>query len=400
MNSIVVKKVLDYIETGMKDEKLSPLYTFNALTSRPLAYRTFGGQKQGNGTIDDVIMEKAFGSHYLLTLAASSVIIRDMLYPDQKSCHSLYCDGMILQFLDRHGMAEHGVWDRVDCKTLDSNITMDNVDHRIYYSASKPDAVMEEVKRASRENIPILFVDADLILKKRHDAILKNPKTIRAAFGHLEAPVLPCYPDFKSLHFPEGYKLPGNLNTELPAVNTCLMYFNDMDLAIEWSSFFKELFIDNWLLHELDEVTISQQLLGIDQRTFPMIAEKNGCWGNSQVEPFLDIIWDPPCFYDNKTGNKAEWHYYTLEYQSEHPDWLQDIMHTWINKRNIERDIGYRNYQGCMLLELILELSPDIEKYLATFESLKQYFDLLKDYGTIENMLLYGAVKNKLDKEI
>lgn len=399
MGSNVVRQTLDYIEANIKKESLSPVYTFNALGSHPLAYRTFGGQKQGDGHMDDKIMETAFGSHYLLTLIASSVIIREMLYPEEESCHSLYCDGMLYQFLDRHGMVEHGAWDRVNHKTLDDNINMENIDHRIYYSSSKPDALMAEAARACEKSIPILFVDADLILKKRHDAILQNPGTIRAAYGHLEAPILPCYPDFTGLHFPEGYQLPKDLNTELPAVNTCLMYFNDMELAAEWGTFFKELFLNNWLPQEPDAVTISQQLLGIDQRTFPMIAERHGYWNTSQVEPFLDITWYPPCFYD-KTGQKTEWHYYTLEYHPEHTDWLQDITHTWINKRNIERDTAYRNYQGCMMLEMILELCPGIERYLGSFDSIKPYFHLLKEYGTIEHMLSCGAVRDKLDKDV
>lgn len=400
MSSNIVKKTLDYIETNRTHEGMSPVYTFNALGCHPLAYRTFGGQKQGNGHIDDIIMETAFGSHYLLTLLASSVIIRKMLYQETESCHSLYCDGILYQFFDRHGMVEHGAWDRVDHRTLDDNITMKNVDHRIYYSAAKPDALMVEATRAQEKGIPVLFVDADLILKKRHDAILQNPKTIRAAYGHLEAPVLPCYSDFTRLHFPEGYHLPKDLNTGLPAVNTCLMYFNDMDLAIAWGTFFKELFIDNWVLQEPNDVTISQQLLGIDQRTFPMIADRYGCWNTEQIEPFLNIVWNPPYFYENTTGKKAQWHYYTLEHHPEHPDWLQDITHTWINKRNIERDTAYRNYQGCMMLEIILELSPGIEKYLTSFESLKPYFNLLKEHGTIENMLSCGVAKDKLDKEV
>lgn len=397
MMSKVVKSFLEYVEHGKSQGGGTPLRTLNAVGSYPLAFRTFGGQPQGDGSLDDVLMESAFGSHYLLTTLASGVMIH-MLYDEPQSCHSMYCDGWTYKFLDRHGLVEHGVWDRVDHQILDANITMENVDHRIYYSASKPYALEEEARLARESNIPVLFVDADLILKKRHDAILKNSENIRAAYGHLEALRMPCYTDFMKLHFPDAYRLPEKLRTDLPAVNTCLMYFNDMDLLEEWCKFFKGLFRDNWLPQEPDSDTISQQLLGFDQRTFPMIAAAHGYWGTGQLEAFLDITWDPPFFYDNSTGEKAEWHYYTLEHHPEHTDWLQDIMHTWINKRNIERDIPYRNYQGCMMLEIILELQPGIEPYLRTFESLKPYFELLKDYGTIENMLYSGAVRNRLDK--
>ena len=56
------------------------------------------------------------------------------------------------------------------------------------------------------------------------------------------------------------------------------------------------------------------------------------------------------------------------------------------------------HYQGCMMLEIILELRSDIEPCLRTFESLKPYFRLLEDYGTIENMLSQGVVHDRLDK--
>lgn len=398
MPSKVVKELLEYIENGNVQNVSEPLRTLNAVGSYPLAYRTFGGQAQGNGILEDSAMETSFGSHYLLTMLASGAIIRKMLYREPESCHSLYCDGMTWKYMDRHGLVEHGVWDVVDYKVLDENITMENVDHRIYYSAPKPYALTEEAERAAGSNIPILFVDADLILKRRHDVILKNPKKIRAAYGHLEAVGTICYPDFKSLHFPDGYYLPDDLQTDLPAVNTCLMYFNDMDLLREWCDFFKQLFLNNRLPYEPDAEMISQQLLGIDQRTFPMIAARHGYWDTEQLEAFMDIIWSPPYLYNSKTGKREEWHYYTLEHHPEHTCWLQDITHTWINKRNIERDIPYRNYQGCMMLEIVLELEPETEPYLRTFESLKPYFDLLKDYGTIENMISLGVVRNRLDK--
>ena len=396
MTSKIVNSLLDKIQSSAIVG--SPLRTINSLGSHPLAYRTFGGQPQANETLDETVMETAFGSHYLLTMLASGSIIRNVLYPESESDHTLYCDGWIYKFLDNHGLLEHGVWDLVEHQTLDANITMENIDHRIYYSASKPYALLDAAKRSTADGLSILFVDTDLILKKRHDAILKHPKTIRAAYGHLEALCLPCYSDFKTLHFPDGYHLPEEIPTDLPAVNTCLMYFNDMELLSDWCKFFASLFQNNWLTQEPDADTISQQLLGFDQRTFPMVAATHNLWGTEQLEAFLNLNWDPPFFYDNATGQKAEWHYYTLEDHPEHPDWLQDIMHTWINKRNIERDIPYRNYQGCMMLEILLELEDGIEPYLRSFQSLQPYFELLKNHGTIENMLSMGAVRNRLDK--
>lgn len=399
MGSKVVNELLNYIEAGLPKGQATPIHTLNSVGSHPLAYRTFGGQTQGNGRLNDEIMETAFGSHYLLTLLCSGSIIRRMLYREAASCHSLYCDGMTYRFLDRHGLIENGVWDRIEHQIIDKNITLENVDHRIYYSATKPFALLDAAA-VTQENIPILFVDADLILKKRHDVILKNADGLRAAYAHLEAIGTPCYPEFGSLHFPDGYHLPKRLKQDLPAVNTCLMFFNDRKLMEAWSRFFARLFLDNRMEEEPDAGTISRQLLGIDQRTFPMVAADRGYWGTGEIGAFLDLIWDPPYFYYNAAGEKAQWHYYTLEYHPEHPDWLQDITHTWINKRDIENDILYRNYQGCMMLEILLELEPGIEPHLKTFESLKPYLELRKEYRTIEDMLKQGAVRNRLIKNI
>lgn len=396
MTSQVVKALFDYIQADAV--RGTPLRTLNALGCHPLLHRTFGGQPQTNKSLARDVLETAFGSHYLLTMLSSGAILRNILYPEPESVHCLYCDGWTYQFLDSHGVVEHGVWDMVDHAVLDSRITMENVDHRIYYSAAKPYALSDAARCSRVDGLPVLFVDADLIMKKRHDYLLKHPETIRAAYGHLEAIRLPCYCDFTRLHFPEGFQLPARLQTDLPAVNTCLMYFNDLDLLEEWSRFFASLFEENWLSKEPDSDIISQQLLGFDQRTFPMIAATHGLWGTETLEPFLDITWDPPYFYDNVTKEKAEWHYYTLEHHPEHPDWRQEITHTWINKRNIERDIPYRNYQGSIMLEIVLELEPGIEPYLYSFKSLEPYFALRRDFKTIEEMLSMGAVHNRLDK--
>lgn len=396
MISKVTQTLLERIQAGAAQGQ--PVRTVHALGSYSLLYRTFGGQPQDIGSLETEALEAGFHGHYLLTLLCGGAVVRNLLYREPESRHCLYCDGWTYRFLDGHGLIEHGVWDAADHQALDRHITLDNVDHRIYYSACKPYALADAAEASRGDGLPVFFIDADLILKARHDAILKRPRTVQAAYGHLEAPRPPCYCDFKSLHFPDGYQLPAGLRTDLPAVNTCLMYFNNLELLEDWCRFFAELFTDNWLPREPDGDTIAQQLLGFDQRTFPMVAAARGIWGTEALEAFLDLTWDPPYFYGNRTGQRAEWHYYTLEYHPEHPDWLQDITHTWINKRNIERDIPYRDYQGCMMLEIVLELEPGIEPYLRTLESLRPYFGLRDTYGSIENMLSMGAVRDRLDK--
>ncbi len=396
--SRVAADLLDYINKGVQTAPKMPVHTLNALGSGPLAYRTFGGNVQNYAKIDDQTLENAFGSHYLLTMIAQGLIVRRILYKEPESRHTLYCDKAISGYFARHGLLEHGVWSRVDDETLEKNISPQNTDYRIYYSYSKPDALLKEAERTA-EHIPVFFVDTDLILKKRHDAIIPNAAAVKAAYSHLEQIGTPCYPEFASLNFPDGYKLPP-VNETLPAVNTCLMFFNDKALLKEWGAFFKELFVNNWIQGELTPDIIAKQLLGIDQRTFPFVCDWHGLWNTPEIVPFLDIIWEPPFFIGNKAASRAEWHYYTLEHHPEHPDWQQDIMHTWINKRNVERDAKFRRYQGLLMLEIILHLNPAIEKSLRTFASLNEYFALRDTGKSIEELLAEGCICAKMNKDL
>ena len=399
IRSKVTADLLDFIEKGMTGVTPSPVHTINALGSGPLAYRTFGGNIQQYDKIDDTTLEKAFGSHYLLTMIAQGVLFKKILYTETNSRHTLYCDKPIYQFLEKHGIFEHRVWDEADTQTLEQNINPTNTDYRIYYSYSKPDALLKEADKTEETHIPVFFVDTDLILKKRHDVIVPNISKVRAAYSHLEAVGNECYPDFHTLNFPDGYKLP-KINNELPAVNTCLMFFNDKALLREWGKFFKELFINNWEKEELTPQIIAKQLLGIDQRTFPFVCDWHGWWNTEQIVPFLDITWDPPHFIYNKNGKLAEWHYYTLEHHPENPSWHQDIMHTWINKKNVERDPKFRYYQGLLMLEIILSLNPKMEKALRSFTSLQEYFELFDKNERIEDLLKEGIITSKINKSL
>lgn len=397
--STVTKNLIDYIEEGAASTPKQAVHTLNALGSGPLAYRTFGGNYQNYNQIDEKNLEKAFGSHYLLTMICQGIIIKNVLYKEDHSIHTLYCDTPIKRYFEKHGLLNSQIWDRINTSVLDENITPQNTDYRIYYSYSKPDALLQEAKETENSKIPVFFIDTDLILKKRHDVIIPNADKIKAAYSHLEAIGTNCYPDFRTLNFPEGYKLP-TINNNLPAVNTCLMFFNDKELLKEWGSFFKELFMNNWIKGEVTSEIISKQLLGIDQRTFPFVCDWHGLWGSTEIVPFLDITWDPPHFKYTKTNQLAEWHYYTLEHHPEKTDWHQDIMHTWINKKNVERDDKFRRYQALIMLEIILYYRPTLEKSLRSFESLKEYFDLYDTNKSIEELIASQVIRSKIDKTL
>ena len=154
--SKVTAELLDYIQKGVSSSPHTVVRTVNALGSGPLAYRTFGGNVQNYTAIDEQALEKAFGSHYLLTMIAQGLIIRRILYPESGSCHTLYCDKAIYGFFARHGLLDCGVWSHVDYETLERNITPENTDYRIYYSYSKPDALLKEAELAG-EQVPVFF---------------------------------------------------------------------------------------------------------------------------------------------------------------------------------------------------------------------------------------------------
>lgn len=75
-------------------------------------------------------------------------------------------------------------------------------------------------------------------------------------------------------------------------------------------------------------------------------------------------------------------------------------MHTWINKKNVERDAKFRRYQGLMMLEIILALNPEAEKPLRAFASLREYFSLYDTGKGIETLLAEGVVSAKMDKSL
>lgn len=154
--SKVTAELLDYIQKGVSSSPHTVVRTVNALGSGPLAYRTFGGNVQNYAAIDEQALEKAFGSHYLLTMIAQGLIIRRILYPESGSCHTLYCDKAIYGFFARHGLLDCGVWSHVDYETLERNITPENTDYRIYYSYSKPDALLKEAELAG-EQVPVFL---------------------------------------------------------------------------------------------------------------------------------------------------------------------------------------------------------------------------------------------------
>ncbi len=182
------------------------------------------------------------------------------------------------------------------------------------------------------------------------------------------------------------------------------MYFRDFDLAEDWSRLFAELMLDNWVEGPVDGITISRQLLGFDQRTFPMVAAKHGLWGENywstgKLEAFLDLEWTGEKLVDSKTGEDRQWHYYTLEYHPEKTDWMQDITHTWINKRDIELDVKYQSFQCCILLELVLGLCPWLREPLRSIGPMKPYFALLDTGCTIEELLAQGLISGRLTKQ-
>lgn len=389
------KFLLEHIRKN-RGEICRPVRIINVLSVLPLAYRSFGGHAQGDGSITTEKLEHFFNPNYLLTMILQALINKHLLYNDG-SCQTLYCDGYVYDFFKNHGLLECCPWHEVDHQTLD-NVPVDQIDTRIFYSLGKPYGLLAEADKSVQDGLPILFLDTDLILKKRHDAILPGVEHLDAAYSHQESPQLPCYPDFRTLHLPKGCQLPEDMNYSLPAVNTCMMYFRNHALLRNWCIFFRDLFLKNRIEVPLTPQLISQHLLGIDQRTFPMVADQMGLWGGEKIAPFMNITWKDSHFMDIDSGESVQWHYYTLEHHPEHPEWMQEITHTWINKADIEKDALYQNYQNCLMLDAILLLEPKLKKSLGMFSCLQPYFRLLSDYPSIDAMVEAGVASRTLHK--
>jgi hypothetical protein len=356
--------------------------------------RTFGGNAAHFEKLDRVTMDKAFGAHYLLTLLTQSVLLKKILYPGFNT-HTLYCDRVIYDYFNFHGLFDVGFWDRVDYKTAEDVLAAQNVDTDIYNSAVKPYALTEEARLARKTNQAVFFLDADLLLKKRHDIIIKDAEKKHAAFAHYEAAEGPYYPSLESLVFPEGFALEQGANTRLPAVNTSLMFFNDLDLLTQWCGLFKGFFTGNLFKNPPDSLVAMSLLLAADQRTFPITAGLKGYWGTDKIAPFMDIIWkDSRFFYLN--GAEADWNYPNIEIDRTRKNCLQDITHTWISKKFTERDFRYSAYQICLMLEIVSQVMPHAKKALDSFESLAPFRELLAVYGCVDKMLEADAVSEHL----
>lgn len=409
--SKATSRTLGYIAAGRGDIPCRICY---ALSGKPLAFRTFGDIPV-DAAMDENLLEKTFGGTYLMMMVTAGVVNRFLHAPG--TVQTLYADGLVSDYFRRHGLTDCGIWDRADDRTLDAHITMENHDPSWCYSFSKPFAIMEEISRARTEgrggqSLPILFHDSDLTLRKAYDKILglSRPDEIKMAFGHLEAVGLTdFYPPFSTLHLPDSFRLEPDgfllhlpsgrrYRTDLTAVNTCLMYFSDLDFAWEWAELFRDLMIHNHL-PGASWIQGEQHLLAFDQRTALMVADRRHV-SMSKTAAFLPICWEGTRFTDlSGAPTEWEWHHYR-------PDWadpveepkaarfLQDVHHLWISKGAVERHCAYGNYIGTLNLELIRALCPlcglswgRLEERLRSFASLRPYFALLDTGRPLEELL-------------
>lgn len=422
--SQVTRNTLAYMSEGLGH---IPARIYFALGSKPLAYRTFGNNAQ-RGELNRESIENKFGGNYLITMITAGVSNRFL--HAEGTTQTLYVDRLIYDFFQAHGILDCGVWDNVDGDTLEESITFTNCDARWAYSACKPYATLAEISRAigEAERRPLLFHDTDLILHKAYDRLLKlrGPEDVKIGFGHLEAVGKTAfYPSFNRLHFPKGLILSNDghflinkrtghsYRTDLPAVNTCLMYFSDLGAAQEWAELFRDMMMDNWI-EDLTWLKGEQNLLADDQRSCLMVSERRGLKFMEEVVPMIPLLWEGEGFADAATGAPArmQWHYYRPDYvdPEEHPeakDWFQDVQHLWNQKSDIERYQAYANYLGMMDLELIRVLCPrvglswkQLECSLRSFVSLHPYFALLDTGKSIEALLSEEKRKPVAEREI
>lgn len=409
--SKAVERTLNYMKSA---RGRIPARIYFALGVEPLRYRTFGNLPTGGGELDDAHLEKFFSGTYLVTMITAGVV--NKFLHAAGTIQTLYTDHYVDNYLKRHGLDSCGIWDYIDTTTLDENLTATTQDSRWAYSACKPWATHKEIARAkeSSRHLPLLFHDTDLVLRRPFDKILKlkNADDLPMAFGHAEEVGLTeFYPAFDKVHLSKKFRLldDGRLlhlpsgrmySTDLPAVNTCLMYFSDYELAAEWSEIFRDMIMENFL-EEYDWISGEQILLACDQRTPLMASERRGLKYLEQVRPFLPISWAGNRFIDIATFKniRQEWHYYRPDWADPEEEpraavYLQEIHHLWNEKRPIELHGAFANFLGLFNLQLLRELCPKVniswlrlEESLRSFSVLKNYFTLLDTGRTIEDLL-------------
>lgn len=395
-----------------------PVRVYWAIEAAPLEYRTFGGRLRVHDfDLTDETIENVFGGSYLLTLITGTAASRYL--HAEGSIHSLYTDGKIFRFFERHGLTECGLWDHVNHELLDRELYDGSFNYSWAYSACKPYATLSEIKIT--DGMPLLFHDSDLILRRAYDKILgiKNPCEAAMAAGHLESIGTEFYPPFEDIALTSCFELYDSkltdkntglsYRTDLNAVNTCLMYFSDFDAAAEWAVLFRDLMKDNHA-EVKDFLTGEQLLLCADQRPGLMVADRRGLELMKDMKLFIPAIWTGRTFESVNDSAFHEWHYYRPEYRSpdEYPEvrgWNQDIMHTWNQKRDIENDPDYDAYFGVFHIELLMRISdmaglnPErLEHCLRSFNSLSRYFELYDSGHNIEELIDAGKISDILRK--
>lgn len=411
-----IGKTIRYMAEGRGN---IPVRIYYALGSYPLQFRTFGDNPTGISLSDEAI-SKIFPGSYLITMISSAIV--NKYTHAHGTLQTFYADKYILSYLKKHGLTDCGLWDIIDNETLDAGLNTTNHDSRWAYSASKPFATLKESERSkeSREKLPILFHDTDLVMRHAYDKILglRNPDDIVMAFGHLEAVGrTEFYPDFKYIHLPDMFRLDDegmlvhiptgrHYKTTLPAVNTCLMYFSDMSFAEEWGVLFRDMIMSNFP-DDYTWIKGEQDLLACDQRTALMVSDRRDLTFGNDIASFLPLSWSGKCFTDIMFDEppSVEWHYYRPEYLdpeefSYAAKWTQDIQHLWIEKKNIELHGAYSNYMGVFGIELIRRLCPmvkiswpKIEESLRSFECLKSYFAIADMNKPLDELLLEEKAK-------
>ena len=409
-----VDKTLNYMKTGRGKIPASIYY---ALSCEPLRWRTFGNLPVSCGELNESHLEKFFSPSYLITMVTAGVV--NQFLHAEGTTQTLYTDKYVSDYFKSHGLNKCGIWDFIDTDTL-APLSPKNHDFRWAYSAAKPLATLKEIEKAKHfvrngKNLPLLFHDTDLVMRQSYDKILNlNSATdIPMAFGHLEEIELTeFYPKFDKLHLTEKFQLAnGKLihlpseriyRTDLPAVNTCLMYFSDYDLATEWAEIFHDMMEENFF--DNDDYTWikgEQILLACDQRTGLMVTERRGLKFLEQVKSFLPISWAGDRFVDISTrkNTEKEWHYYRPDYADPNDEkkaaiYLQQIHHLWNQKSDLEKHVAFANFLGLFDLQLIRGICTPtniswfkLEESLRSFPTLKNYFSLLDTGRTIEDLL-------------
>ncbi len=320
---------------------------------------------------DPEVLQSEFCDFNLLTMLLSVLKFKSF-----GNSTKFYADDYTVRYLDRAELL--GAWDEYDCTTLGKDIKKNEIDPSVFFSMGKFFSLLHETA-------PVMLVDIDLVIWQDPRLLIRDK---RVAFTHWESvnPSTKWYCRKRDLSVPPGYCFNQAWDFRLPAANTSTLCFSDTEIKDYYAEQAIR-FMKNNPAKKAGKQFYPEPYFA-EQRLLPMCVKERGLMG--ETVPLIDTVWSPVKGMFTKKDEAIGWWYFFI------PDPGQRITHTWISKAHIAGNTGYRDYFCCKMIEEILRLCPMYENTLRKIQGMERYFDLLEQYGDVENMIRKHAVSDKL----